>query len=517
VVVLGFAFLVFSTLLFARFNRGKELFPTVEPRNAQVEVKFPQGTSIERTDAALRSIEQKLLKYEDIKFFLTSVGQGASSFMGGGSSGAHVGSILMQFVDIADRKSDSTELTDRIRDDIGFVAGAEVKVEKEKEGPPTGAPVSIELSGDDFDALAEISAEIIHAIETVPGLVDLQDNLEEALPEVQFRVDRKRAAMLGLDTDSIGTFLRMSVYGLETSKFRADEDEYDITLRLPAGQRNTMSLLDQIFIPAPGGGTVPLSSLGHVVYTGGRGAITRKDQKRVISITGNNQGRGVDEILNDARPLIETIPMPRGYSINYTGHTEEMNTAAEFLSRAFLIAVGLILVILVIEFNSAILPAIIVFTVLLSTIGVMWGLLICRMKFGVIMTGIGVVSLAGIVVNNAIVLIDCILQRRREGVDVIEASVIAGRQRLRPVLLTAGTTVLGLIPMAIGWSVEIHTWPPSFVAGAESSQWWAPMAVAVIFGLTLATVLTLVLVPAMYCIAEDVANVFRKRFGIKED
>ncbi|MBN1269346.1 MAG: efflux RND transporter permease subunit [Kiritimatiellae bacterium] len=517
VLALGFAFLVLSALIYAKFGRGLELFPEVEPRNAQVEVKFPQGTSIERTDAALRAIEERLPKYEDIKFYLTSVGQGVSSFMGGGGSGTHIGSILIQFVDIAERKADSTELVNRIRDDIGVIAGAEVRVEKEEEGPPTGAPVSIELSGDDFDTLSDLAAEIRRAIETVPGLVDLQDNLEDALPEIQFHVDRKRAALLGLDTDSIGTFLRMSVYGLEVSKFRADEDEYDITLRLPADQRNTMNLLDQVFIPVAGGGTVPLSSLGRAVYTGGRGAITRKHQKRLISITGNNQGRGVDEILADVRPRIERIHLPRGYSIQYTGDTEEMNEAFEFLSRAFLIAVGLILVILVIEFNSAILPLIIVFTVLLSSIGVMWGLLICRMKFGVIMTGVGVVSLAGIVVNNAIVLVDCILQKRRDGLDAVAAAVAAGHQRLRPVLLTAGTTVLGLIPMAVGWSVDVHCWPPCLVAGAESSQWWAPMAIAVIFGLALATILTLVIVPAMYCLADSVATAARRRIGVTEE
>ena len=517
VMLLGFAFLVLSVQAYGRFGRGVELFPEVEPRNCTVNLKFPQGTSIERTDAVLRNAERKLVKYPDIKFFLTTVGSSGNMFGGGAAEESHRGMIHVEFLKAGERQTNSLALLDAIRSDIGIVAGAELTVEREEEGPPTGAPVSIELSGDDFDTLESYAGEITRAIETVPGLVDLQSDLEKALPEIQFHVDRARAALLGLDTGTIGNFLRMAIYGLESSRFRADEDEYDITLRLPEGQRNTMSLLDQVFIPAENGQNVPLSSLGRLEYTGGRGAIQRKNQKRVVTITGNNAGRGVDKILPDIEPRIADLHLPRGYRVDYTGDTEEMRESGAFLMRAFGVASGLILVILVIQFNSVLLPLIIFFSVILSMIGVMWGLLICGMKFGVIMTGVGVISLAGIVVNNAIVLIDCIEQRRAEGESMTESIVTAGRLRLRPVLLTASTTVLGLIPMAVGWSLEFHSWPPKFTAGAESSAWWAPMAVAVIFGLSLATLLTLILVPAMVSIADSVAGAFRRRFAPVDD
>jgi len=516
VILIGFSFLVLSILSWGELGKGRELFPDVEPRNATVHLKFPQGTSIERTDSALREIEEKLHKYGDIEFFLTTVGSGASLGPWGGGLGTHRGNIHVEFLDAKDRQGDSIELVERIRDDIGTIAGGEIEVEREREGPPTGAPISIEISGDDFDTLSRCSGDITRTIETVPGLVDLQDDLEEALPELQFRVDRPRAALLGLDTDAIGFFLRAAIYGIESSKFRADEDEYDITLRVPRKQRDTVNMLDEIFIPVPGGGTVPLSSVGRVVYAGGRGAIGRKDQKRVVTIRGNNQGRGVDNILKDIRPLIEGINLPCGYSVRYAGDDEEMREATAFLGRAFAVAVGLILVILVVQFNSAILPGVILITVLLSLIGVIWGLLICRMKFGVIMTGVGVISLAGIVVNNAIVLVDCILKRRDEGLDALEAAVAAGRIRLRPVLLTATTTILGLIPMAVGYSLEIHAWPPRFVAGAETSEWWAPMAVVVIFGLGVATVLTLVLVPVMYSFCDSLTAFMLRKFSREE-
>ena len=517
VLLLGFAFLILSVQVYARYGKGIELFPEVEPRNATVSVKFPQGTSIERTDATLRAIEEKLPGYPDVKFFLTTVGAQNGMAMGGGVGATHQGSIYVEFREAAERQTNSLALIDALRKDVGVVPGAEATVEREEEGPPTGAPVSIEISGDDFETLEQYAADVIREIETVPGLVDLKTDLEKALPEIQFHVDRNRAALLGLDTAEIGRFLRMAIYGAESSQFRADEDEFDITLRLPEGQRNTMNLLEQTFIPTATGAAVPLSSLGALEYVGGRGSIQRKQQKRVVTITGNNQDRGVDKILADVRPRVAQIPLPRGYAIEYTGDTQEMRESGIFLMKAFGIASGLILVILVIQFNSVLLPGIIFFSVILSMIGVMWGLLVFGMRFGVIMTGVGVISLAGIVVNNAIVLIDCALQRKAAGLDAREAIVAAGRLRLRPVLLTATTTVLGLIPMVAGWSLDVHRWPPKFVAGAESSAWWAPMAVAVLFGLTVATVLTLVLVPMMFSLAEDISAALSRRFLPNEE
>ncbi len=513
VLLLGLLSLVLSAQLYGRFGRGVELFPAVDPRNATVTVRLPQGASIARTDAVVRHVEACASRHADVKFCLATVGSTGEAFMGGGASGTHVGSVYVEFVKAEQRTTNSLELVNLIRDEIGVIAGAEVVVKKEEDGPPTGAPISVEISGDDFGILGDLATEVRRRVETVPGLVDLEDDLEEALPELQFRVDRHRTALLGLDPDTIGTFLRMSIYGLETGKFRTSEDEYDITLRLPAAQRDDLALLDRVFIPVPDRPPVPLSSLGSVVYTGGRGTITRKDRNRVVTITGNDRGRGVDELLADVQERLKDLRLPRGYQIAYTGKNEDMNESQAFLSNAFLIAIGLIAVTMVIQFNSVLLPLIILFTVLLSLQGVMVGLLVTGQKFSIIMTGLGVISLAGIVVNNGIVLLDCAQQRRREGLSAVEAAIDAGKTRLRPVLLTAVTTVLGLIPMAIGWGLEIHTWPPRLVAGAESGAWWAPMAVAVIFGLSLATLLTLVLVPAMYAVADSFACWLRRIAG----
>jgi len=363
---------------------------------------------------------------------------------------------------------------------------------------------------------AERGVEIARAVADVPGLVDLRDDFEDALPELQFHVDRERAAMLGGDTRSIGTFLRMALYGVEAGRFRGETEEYDITARLPADQRATLDWTERLRIPTPSGAAVPITSLGTFRYAAGRVAIQRKDQKRVIKISGNDAGRGVDRILRDVKARVAAVPVPPGCAVAFTGENRQMQQSARFLLHAFMVASAAILVILVLQFNSVLIPGIVFSSVLLSLVGVMWRLILRRMKFGIIMTGLGVITLAGFAVNNAIVLIDCIRQLRAQGMDRHQAIVVAGVRRLRPVLLTAATTVLGLFPMAVGWSLDIHTWPWRLVTGSESSAWWAPMAVAVMFGLTSATLLTLGLVPAMYSLLSGMADSFRRRLSSVE-
>lgn len=509
---IGFAYLAFTVLLFGRYSKGVELFPDVEPQRATITVRYPEGVDLATTDATLKAIERTLARFPDIRFYLSNTGS-AGDWALTAASGSHLGSIQIEFVRFAERSRSTLDVVKEIRAGIGDFPGAEVRLASEEMGPPVGAAVSIEVSGEDFGRLRELSDAIQQAIATVPGLVDVQDNLEDSRPELQFRVDRQRAALLGLDTRRIGGFLRASINGEEAGKFRAGEDEHDITVRLREDQRRSVDLLKQLALTTPAGERVPLASLGEFVYEGGRGQIMRQDQKRLVTITGNVQGRGADAVLADVQGRVASVPLPKGYRVDFTGKNKEMNESMAFLKKAFVVALALIALILVMEFNSLIQPAIVMTSVILSLIGVLWGLLLCGMRFGVIMTGIGVVSLAGIVVNNGIVLIDCINKRREAGMAPLEAIVDAGRTRLRPVLLTAITTVAGLIPMAVGWSVEVHAWPPRFVAGAETSAWWSPMAVAVIFGLSVATVLTLVQVPVMYSLAESASAAWKRWRG----
>lgn len=512
ILILGLALFVLSFQLFGRFGVGQELFPDVEPSNVTVSVAFPEGVPIEKTDAILRQIETVADPYSDVKYTLTTVGVVGGRGMGGGE-GTHVGAMHVEFIDIADRERNSLELVDEIRTRIGLIPGAEVKVERERAGPPTGAAISIEVSGEDFEQLSLLSMNIIRRISGIPGLADLVDDFEKARPEMQFHIDRSRAALMGLDANSVGDFLRTSIYGLEVGKLRAGEDQFEITLRLPLDQRDSTDMLEQLLIPTLDGRTVPLSSLGSLEYVGGRGSIKRKDRNRVITITAETSlGRTPAAILDDIRPLIDEIELPAGYSVSFAGDDEEMRESGRFLAESFGIALGLIAVILVIQFNSVVYPFIIMFSVLMSLIGVLLGLIICRMNFVVVMTGVGVISLAGVVVNNSIVLVDCVLQYYRSGTSFQEAVVIAGKQRLRPVLLTAVTTILALVPMAAGFSIDFHEWPPSIMTKAETSAFWAPMAVAVIFGLAIASLLTLVQVPVMCSLAESLTQAVRRVF-----
>lgn len=516
ILILGFTLLILSGQLFGRFGKRPELFANTEPESAQIQVKYPQGTVIETTDAALKKIETVLEPYSEIEFFQSNAGQGNAS-SGESASGTHVGTIYIDFLAENQCEIPPSDVVEQIRAALPVLPGAEVTIEKDRRGPPSGAPISIEISGDDFGRLAELSEEIRLRIQGIPGLTDLRSNFEDALPELQFEIDRQRTAMLGLDTVTVGNFLRTSLFGVESrSKFRAGEDEYDITVRLPESGRTRFSTLGEIQIPVKEQGSVPLSSLGKFTYSAGLGEIKRKDLKRVVTLLGNNEGRSIEAILEDVSAATADMNLPANYSIYYAGDNEQMKESMAFLGKAFLVAVAGVLVILVIQFNSILLPIIIGISIILSIIGVMWGLLITRTAPSVVMTGLGVISLAGIVVNNAIVLIDCINQQKQNGMSSTDAILTAGRLRLRPVLLTASTTILGLIPMAIGWSIDVHSFPWKITAGGGTSAWWAPMAVAVIFGLTVSTLLTLILIPAMYSLADSFVDRLRKHIKIEE-
>jgi multidrug efflux pump subunit AcrB len=295
----------------------------------------------------------------------------------------------------------------------------------------------------------------------------------------------------------------MAIFGSKVGTYRQYDDEYDITVRLPLANRVNIDEMSLLQIPNASGNSVPLSSLGHFEYRGGFGTINHVDQKRVVTLTADTEGRLSSDVLKDVQAHMAKLDMPVGYEIEYAGEKETEDESRAFLSKAFGIALLLVTLVLVIQFNSIKIPFIILTTVILSLIGALMGLLICDLPFGIIMTGIGVISLAGVVVNNAIVLLAYTRQLEQRGMDLISASAEAGVTRLRPVLLTAVTTIIGLIPMAIGVSYDFHTF--SWATKSESAQWWRNMAVVVIFGLGFATILTLVVVPSLYVMFSRIA------------
>ncbi|MFH1745525.1 MAG: efflux RND transporter permease subunit [Planctomycetota bacterium] len=495
-LLLALLLLIGLTMLYGKKGHGVELFPDFDPRRAIVNVRCPQGTNIYETDRLAQVIEERLHPFaEDLEHVTTNTGS-SGGFMGGGGGGDHEGNLTLSFHDYEVRPRKSADAIAEIRQSLADIAGAEIKVEKEKEGPPTGAAVTVRIIGEDFKQLEGYSQQARQLIANVPGLVNLRSDHEATRPELAFHVDRHRAMRLGVNTAIVGNFLKTAVFGRKVSTYRQFKDEYDITVRLPLSQRQSIDDLFRLHVPNIHGNAIPLSSLGEFSYTGGYGTIRHVDQKRVVTLTADAEGRLATEVLKDVQTRLATLDLPLGYEIRYAGEKEEQDKAQAFLSKAFVIALFLIVLILVAQFNTLIMPFIIMSTVILSLIGVLAGLLICRMPFGIIMTGVGVISLAGVVVNNAIVLLDYTRLLQRRGLDLISATIQAGATRLRPVLLTAATTILGLIPMAIGVSYDFHKMV--WVTRSESSQWWSSMAIAVIFGLAFATLLTLVVLPTLY-------------------
>ncbi|MDH3826143.1 MAG: efflux RND transporter permease subunit [Desulfobacterales bacterium] len=499
--------LIAATLAFVFFGKGTEFFPDTEPRRAYVNIKMPEGTNLDTSDQLVARIENVVSEYEDIRYVIANIGAiGGDPFSQGGT-GTHISRVVLDFKDLHDRSRPSSEIVNEVRQRIlKTIHGAEVQVEKEEEGPPTGPPINIEIFGEDILMLGELAARARKIIKDIPGLVDLKDNFVKGKPEIRVRVDKEKSALMGLDTYTIAYTVKSAINGVKAGVYREGKDEYDIIARLPERDRQSIKSLKRITVSGPQGEPIPLTSLAAVKLGSGIGAIMRLDQKRVVTVSGDVSGRLANDVIKDidAR-LSQQIDWPKGYSFQFTGEQEEQAKAQAFLGKAFFACIALILLILLTQFNSLVTPLIILASVVLSLIGVFLGLLITGTAFGIIMTGIGVISLAGVVVNNAIVLIDYINQQLAKGLSSTEALLRAGAVRFRPVMLTAITTILGLLPMATGISFDFGKM--AFDIGGESSQWWGPMAVAVIFGLGFATLLTLILVPVLCSLAHG----FRKR------
>lgn len=492
------------------FNTGVEFFPEVEPKQANINISLPAGTDIKATNDITKSIETKLPQFEDIEYYIANVGSSNNPMDFSGSGIPNKSTITLNFLDKHSRSQSSFQTIDEVRAAVGRIPGAELQIEQQQGGPPTGKPINIEISGDDFGLLGDLADQVIREIRDIPGAADLKSNFDKAVPEIKVMVDRDKAALYGLSTAAIGMTIRTAVYGTEASKYRVGDDEFDISVRLDKDQKNNTEDLKNLYISNKDGVKIPLTSVAKVEFSGGIGAISRKDLKRVVTITGNNENRNANEVMADIQAKLKDFKLPDGYNISYTGQQEEQNESSAFLGKAFMVAILMVYFLMVVEFNSVRTPLIIMFTILLSLIGVLIGLMITQTPFGIVMTGIGVISLAGIVVRNAIVLLDFQHELMRRGMTRDESLVQAGVIRLRPIFLTAAATILGIIPLATGVDFDWRTF--SWVIGGENSAFWRPMGVAIIFGLVVSTFLTLVIIPTIYAAVDDTfAKLFKRK------
>lgn len=499
------------------FDHGIEFFPRTQPQRIMVKLQSPSGTNLSFSNQLVKNIEQKLESYnnKDIKDVLSVVGGSNDPFSFGGST-PNKSTITIQFVDYEDREQSSMISTEEIRKLVMQTAGAEVVVEQEENGPPVGKAVNIEISGENYEMLGLLAQQVKETIAGIEGLVDLDDDFDAGRPELRIEVKREKAALYGLNTSLIANAVRIAINGVEASKYRVDEDEYDITVRLKKEQREDINILKNLKVIYNNNEgktlSVPLITVAEVIKSTGPGAIKRKNLKRVITVTGNaGENYNENEVLDKVKAKLDGYKLPPGYLISFTGQSEEQEKAQEYISRAFLIACLTIFLILVIQFNSLSQPLIIMTAVVISLIGVFIGLIFYQLPFGIVMTGIGVISLAGVVVNNNIVLIDYINLLRKRGLTKREAVVNAGLRRFRPVTLTAITTILGLIPLTFGFGFDIYSF--SFAGGGESADFWRSMGVAVIFGLAFATILTLVIVPVIYSTLDDLPGAAKQAYG----
>jgi len=519
-MAVGGYFIMF--IIYGIFNHGVEFFPDLEPTQAWIKVEAPIGTRLETSDHIVKIIEDRIKNTPDMEHFVTEVGNVSDAFSFGGDAGTpHKSQVTIDFTERHERGQNSFKTLEEVQDTLTGIPGARIDVTKPQEGPPTGNAVEIQIKGEDFRILEQLSEEIQKKIRNINGLTELRDNFEKGKPELRIRIDREKAALLGLNTAQIASTIRTAINGTEASQYRIGQDEYDITVRFSQDFRKSYTDLLNLTIFHEGT-HIPLANFATVEFSAGLSNINHVDGDRVITITADAFGRSSAEVLADVKERLKGLSLPEEYSLIYAGQNTEQQAASDFLGRAFMIALLLIFFVLVTEFNSITLPFVIMISVLLSFFGVFFGLLITFKPFGIIMTGIGIISLAGVVVNNAIVLIDYIQQLRQKGMEKIDAIIQGGKVRLRPVILTAVTTILGLIPLTAGINIDFigllkGDFSKFVQFGVESSQWWSNMGVAVIFGLLFSTALTLIVVPVLYYMLSDVVDVILAKIGWKKE
>lgn len=523
--LVGLILMVESWLLVIGLEKPMEFFPEIDPKGFYVNIETPEGADLDFVDRIIQRVELAIagagkettpLAALAPKEYATPAGrhysgpsdlknvkdvymQGVVSAGPGSAFSAnspnHVG---VRFLELEERSESSQDTVNTIRERVKDIPGGKITIAKEEEGPPTGAPINLEISGPDFDVLGKIAGQVKSVLEQIPFVEDVRDDFLEGVPSVQVVVDRQKAALFGLTTDMIGFALKSAYNGLNVSSFRQGNDDYDITLQLKESDRKVVDILHELLLPTPSGQTVPLSTVATVTFAGSIGDINRINNKRVVTVKANiEESKTTGPVVRqEAAKFMDKVILPTGYTMKFTGEQDEQKESQDFLSKAFLVALLLIFLTLVAMFNSVSQPFIIMTSVILSLGGAFLGMAMFRSPFGIIMTGVGVISLAGVVVNNAIVLLDYTNKLRERGHSLKDAVVSAGATRLRPVLLTAITTILGLIPMVTGISYDFHTWSMAWVS--ESSMWWKSMANVVIFGLLVATFLTLIVVPTLY-------------------
>lgn len=515
-----FGLLILSVILFASGKRNIVLFPKADPNFIYVYLNLPVGTDVNTTDSLTRVMERKVVEVVGennpiVESIISNVALGASEDQFDRAATSNKGKVGVAFVEYSQRNGVSTKAyMDKIREATkGVIPGAEIVVDQEAGGPPSPKPISVEIRGDDFNKLISVSSAVKHYLDSlsIPGVEELRTDMIVSKPEINIEIDRDRANREGISTAQIGGEFRTAILGKEATKFKDGEDEIPVNIRLKEDQRkniNSVENLNITFRDMNMGGilrSVPMASLADIKYTTTYGGIRRMDQSRIVTISSNITSEyqpSQTDVVNAVKAAISSWPPTEGVTVGFAGQDAEMLDAFNFLGNSLIISVFIILIILMIQFDSIGKTLIIMSEVIFSIIGVLLGMALTGMDFSVIMSMVGIVALAGIVVRNGILLVEYTDILRERGIAVRDAIVEAGRIRMTPVLLTATAAILGLIPLAIGFNIDFYslfaTGNPHIYFGGDSVAFWGPLSWTIIFGLSFATFITLIILPVMY-------------------
>jgi multidrug efflux pump len=527
-VLLGVVLLsIFSFVLIALRSPNVLFFPESEPNFTYVYLTMPEGTDQSRTNEVLKELEEKVYKAVNydisgntkhplITSIVSNVKVGATNAEGGEiGEYPNRGKITVSYVKFAEREGQSTQkILDKIREEVKGVPGAKIVVEKESAGPPTAKPILIEITGENLDSLIATSKNLKRYLDNkqIAGVEELKSDFQADKPEIVFDLQRSRLNIEGISTGQIAQDLRTAMFGMEVSRFKDANDDYPIIVRLQRDQRNNIDIVKNLPITyrdmAMGGAVrqVPLGSFADLDYGNTYGGIKRKDEKRIISLSSNVLSDfNPNEVVANIQAEIDQFNAPAGVNLRMGGEQEEQAETAAFLGGAMLSSMALIFLILMIQFNSFSRSLIIMSEILLSIVGVFLGVGFFDMDIVIVMTGIGVVALAGIVVRNGILLVEFADLKLAEGFSPRQAIIEAGRTRMTPVLLTALSTISGLIPLAVGLNMDFallfETGNPHIYFGGDNVAFWGPLSWTMIFGLAFATLITLIIVPVLLLMA----------------
>jgi len=535
-------FILSIVFLMMRGNKST-FFPSGDPNFIYVYLKMPVGTDVKYTDSVTRLLEKRVYKILEnelpekpggiVESIITNIAVSANNPRDNNRSvQPNLGRIQVSFIEYAHRNGKKTRpFMDQIREQVKGIPGTSIEVAQEDGGPPTDPPVNVEVTGDNFESIASVATQLLNHLDTnrINGIENLQADVDLNNPEITINVDRERAMLEGLSTGQIGMEIRTAVFGKEISKLKDGEDEYKIQLRYTDLLRNNVTDLLNMRITFMDMNTmrvksIPVSAVATVDYTSTTGGVKRKNVKRTIQLQSNvldptmvgKVNAELQVVINDFK---QKAKIPPDVNIKLSGQGEQEKETQKFLLTAFIIAIGMIFLILVLQFNSMSKPFIVVTEIFFSVIGVLLGYAITGMTIATIMLLVGIVGLAGIVIKNGILLIEFTDELRGRGMRTREAAIQAGKIRIIPVLLTAVATILGLLPLAVGFNIDFvslfqHLNPKIFFGG-DSVVFWGPLSWTIIFGLIFAFFLTLMMVPSMYLIAERLRRPMERFYGTK--